>query len=181
MKACSATKRSRSTACAMCWRLSTSRLSSAASRRLVDWVADYYLSNHAAVLRMVISSSAALSAGGTVTEYRPSGIEPARLTPQRAAALDALVDAQGLVRELAEQAGVSEGVIRGLVKVGALEPVTVSIDAPFAAPDPEHHHPELSDLQEAAAGVMRDAVKARRVRADCARWRYRIGQDRNLF
>ncbi len=129
-------------------------------RRLVDWVADYYLSNHAAVLRMVLSSSAALSAGGTVTEYRPSGVEPARLTPQRAAALDALVDAQGLVRELADQAGVSEAVIRGLVKAGALEPVTVSIDAPFVAPDPDHDHPELSDLQEAAAKVMRDAVKA---------------------
>ena len=60
-------------------------------RRLVDWVTDYYLSSHAAVLRMVLSASAALSSGGTITEYRPSGVEPARLTPQRAAALDALV------------------------------------------------------------------------------------------
>ncbi|MFZ1367066.1 primosomal protein N' [Sphingorhabdus sp.] len=131
-------------------------------RRLVDWVTDYYLSSHAAVLRMVLSASAALSSGGTITEYRPSGVEPARLTPQRAAALDALVDAQGLVRELAEQAGVSEAVIRGLVKVGALEPVSVSIDAPFAAPDPDHEHPPLSDLQEAAAAVMRDAVRGGR-------------------
>lgn len=128
-------------------------------RRLVDWVADYYLSSHAAVLRMVLSSSAALSSGGTITEYRPSGVEPARLTPQRAAALDALVDAQGLVRELAEQAGVSEVVIRGLVKAGALEPVSVSIDAPFAAPDPDHDHPALTEAQEAAAAVMRDAVR----------------------
>jgi primosomal protein N' (replication factor Y) len=128
-------------------------------RRLVDWVADYYLSSHAAVLRMVLSSSAALSSGGTITEYRPSGVEPARLTPQRAAALDALVDAQGLVRELAEQAGVSEGVIRGLVKAGALEPVSVSIDAPFAAPDPDHDHPALTEAQEAAATAMRDAVR----------------------
>jgi len=30
-------------------------------RRLVDWVTDYYLSSHAAVLRMVLSASAALS------------------------------------------------------------------------------------------------------------------------
>lgn len=129
-------------------------------RRLIDWVADYYLSNHAAVLRMVLSSSAALAAGGTATEYRPSGIEPARLTPQRAAALDALVDTQGLVRELAEQAGVSEAVIRGLIKAGALEPVTVSIDAPFADPDPDHDHPALSEAQEVAAAAMRAAVRA---------------------
>jgi primosomal protein N' (replication factor Y) (superfamily II helicase) len=127
-------------------------------RRLVDWVADYYLASPASVLRMVVSSSAALSAAGTITEYRPSGYEPARMTPQRAVALDALVDAQGLVRELAAEAGVSDAVIRGLIKCGALEPVNVSIDAPFAAPDPSFHQPELSTAQEAAASVMRDAV-----------------------
>jgi primosomal protein N' (replication factor Y) (superfamily II helicase) len=129
-------------------------------RRLVDWVADYYLSSHAAVLRMVISSSAALSAGGMITEYRPSGFEPARMTPGRAAALDALVDAQGIVRELAAQAGVSDAIIRGLVKAGALEAVSVSADAPFAMPDPNYHHPALNDAQSAAAKVMCDAVKA---------------------
>jgi primosomal protein N' (replication factor Y) (superfamily II helicase) len=129
-------------------------------RRLVDWVADYYLSTHAAVLRMVLSSSAALSSGGTVTEYRPSGIEPTRMTPQRAAALDALVDAQGLVRELAAEAGVSDAVIRGLVKAGALEPVTVSVDADFALPDADFFQPVLSDQQQAAASVMCDAVRA---------------------
>jgi primosomal protein N' (replication factor Y) len=128
-------------------------------RRMVDWVADYYLANHASVLRMVVASSAALSSGGTITEYRPSGFEPARMTPQRAAALDALVDAHGLVRELAAEAGVSDAVIRGLIKCGALEPVSVSIDAPYLQPDPDHHHPALSALQEQAATVMRDAVR----------------------
>jgi primosomal protein N' (replication factor Y) (superfamily II helicase) len=130
-------------------------------RRLVDWVADYYLASHASVLRMVVSPSAALTAAGTITEYRPSGFEPARMTPQRAVALDALVDAQGLVRELAAEAGVSDAVIRGLIKVGALEPVQMAIDAPFPTPDPQHHLPMLSDLQEAAASVMRAAVAAR--------------------
>ena len=130
-------------------------------RRLVDWVADYYLASHASVLRMVVSPSAALTAAGTITEYRPSEFEPARMTPQRAVALDALVDAQGLVRELAAEAGVSDAVIRGLIKVGALQPVQVAIDAPFPAPDPQHHLPMLSELQEAAASVMRTAVAAR--------------------
>jgi primosomal protein N' (replication factor Y) (superfamily II helicase) len=133
---------------------------SAGLRRLVDWVADYYLSRHAAVLRMVISPSAALAAAGTITEYKPSGFEPARMTPQRAVALDALVDTQGIVRELAAEAGVSDAIIRGLIKVGALEPVQVSIDAPFPVPDPLFHLPELSEAQETAATVMRAAVKA---------------------
>ena len=129
-------------------------------RRLVDWVADYYLASHAAVLRMVVSPSAALTAAGTITEYKPSGFEPARMTPQRAVALDALVDAQGLVRELAAEAGVSDAIIRGLIKVGALEPVQVSIDAPFPTPDPQHHLPVLSELQETAAEAMRCAVRS---------------------
>ncbi len=127
-------------------------------RRLVDWVADYYLASHAAVLRMVVSSSAALSTGGMITEYRYSGREPQRMTAQRAAALDALMDAQGLVRELAAEAGVSDGVIRGLIKAGALEPVSVSIDAPFPLPDPLHHQPLLGEAQETAAAAMRSAV-----------------------
>jgi primosomal protein N' (replication factor Y) (superfamily II helicase) len=89
-------------------------------RRLVNWVTDYYLTSHAAVLRMVLASSVAFTVSGTIIEYRRTGFEPARLTPQRAAALDALEGAQGLVRELAAEAGVSDAVIRGLIKAGAL-------------------------------------------------------------
>jgi primosomal protein N' (replication factor Y) (superfamily II helicase) len=129
-------------------------------RRLVDWIADYYLSNHASVLRMVLSSSAALGAGGTITEYRATGIDPPRLTPQRAAALDALVDAQGLVRELADEAGVSIAIIRGLIKAGAFEPVTVSADAPFDVPKPDFAQPLLNTEQAAAADIMVAAVQA---------------------
>jgi primosomal protein N' (replication factor Y) len=65
---------------------------------------------------MVLSSSAAFTATGTITEYRRTGFEPARLTAQRATALDALEGAQGLVRELAAEAGVSDAVIRGLIR-----------------------------------------------------------------
>lgn len=128
-------------------------------RRLVDWVADYYLTQHASVLRMVLSSSAAFSTSGTITEYRRTGYEPARLTPQRAAALDALEDAQGLVRELAAEAGVSDAVIRGLVKVGAFEPVTISVDTPFPEPQADFAAPELNEAQQAAADAMTAAVR----------------------
>jgi primosomal protein N' (replication factor Y) (superfamily II helicase) len=127
-------------------------------RRLVNWVADYYLTSHAAVLRMVLSSSAAFTASGTITEYRRTGFEPSRLTPQRAAALDALEDAQGLVRELAAEAGVSDAVIRGLIKAGAFEPVTISVDTPFPEPQANFYTPDLNEAQAAAAGAMVAAV-----------------------
>ena len=128
-------------------------------RRLVDWVADYYLTQHAAVLRMVLASSAAFTTSGTITEYRRTGLEPARLTPQRAAALDALEGAQGLVRELAAEAGVSDNIIRGLIKAGAFEPVTISVDTPFPEPLPDFATPELNEAQQAAADVMTSAVR----------------------
>ncbi len=130
-------------------------------RRLVDWVADYYLSNHASVLRMVLSSSAAiLSAAGTVTEYRATGHIPARMTPLRAAALDQLEGAQGLARELANEAGVSDAVIRGLIKVGAFEPVAISIDKPLPVPNADFAQPTLNDAQQVAADAMAGAVDA---------------------
>ena len=128
-------------------------------RRLVDWVADYYLTSHAAVLRMVLASSAAFTTSGTITEYRRTGFEPTRLTPQRAAALDALGEAQGLVRELAAEAGVSDAVIRGLIKAGAFEPVTISVDTPFPEPLADFAAPELNDAQAVAAGAMVKAVR----------------------
>ena len=127
-------------------------------RRLIDWVVDYYLTQHAAVLRMVLASSAAFAAAGTITEYRRTGFEPARLTPQRAAALDALEDAQGLVRELAAEAGVSDAVIRGLIKAGAFEPVIISVDTLFPEPQPDFSVPKLNEAQSAAAGAMVAAV-----------------------
>ena len=128
-------------------------------RRLVNWVADYYLTSHAAVLRMVLSSSAAFTATGTITEYRRTDFEPARLTPQRAAALDALEGAQGLVRELAAEAGVSDAVIRGLIKAGAFEPVTISVDSPLPEPLADFDTPTLNDAQQLAANSMVDAVR----------------------
>jgi primosomal protein N' (replication factor Y) len=131
-------------------------------RRLVEWTADYYLAPPAAVLRMALPSSSALEGGRTVLEYRATGRVPERLTPQRAQALERIGERQGLVRELALIADVSDGVIRGLVKSGAIEPVEVSLDTPFDQPDPDHAPPALSPEQQAAATRLAEAVDARR-------------------
>ncbi|HKX77054.1 MAG TPA: primosomal protein N' [Novosphingobium sp.] len=127
-------------------------------RRLIEWTADYYCAPLAAVARMALASSAALKGGGTVTEYRLTGKEPARLTPQRAAAIDALQGEQGTIRELAAHAGVSEGVLRGMAGAGLLEPVAVDIDRPFAKARPDFEVPSLSPDQQAAADALVAAV-----------------------
>jgi len=129
-------------------------------RRLIEWTADYYLAPPAAVVRMALSSTSALEGARTATEYRVTGHVPDRLTPQRAQALERIGDRQGLIRELATMADVSDAVIRGLVKNGAIEGVEVDIDSPFPLPDPDHHRPILSDDQRAAADTLVAGVAA---------------------
>jgi primosomal protein N' (replication factor Y) len=128
-------------------------------RRLIEWTADYYCAPLSAVARMALSNTAALRGGGTVTEYRLTGEAPARLTPQRLAALDALAGEQGTMRELAALTCVSEGVLRGLVSTGALEAVKVDIDRPYDRGDPDFAAPELSEQQAAAADRLVGAVR----------------------
>ncbi|MEY2884155.1 MAG: hypothetical protein RL490_1879 [Pseudomonadota bacterium] len=128
-------------------------------RRLCDWVADYYLSPLAGVIRMVWPSVAFMDAR-QVTEYRPGGPLPDRMTPARVAALERLDGRQGVVRDLARIAAVSDAVIRGLVSAGTLLPVTVSSDADPAVPDPDHAPPQLEPAQADVAGEIAAAVTA---------------------
>ena len=130
----------------------------AALRRLIEWTSTYYLAPMPAVLRMALASASALEGGRTVTEYRATGLVPERLTPQRAQALERIGERQGLVRELALAADVSDGVIRGLCKVGAIEAVEVSVDDPYPRPDPDFAPPPLEEAQEDAAAIFTKAV-----------------------
>ncbi|HVH48746.1 MAG TPA: primosomal protein N' [Sphingomicrobium sp.] len=127
-------------------------------RRLAEWTADYYLSPLAAVLRMIMPSSSALDGPRQLVEYRPTGLIPERMTPQRLKALASLEGRQGTIRELAARAEVSDGVLRGLVNSGALEAVAVEADRPLPAPDPDFAVPNLNDEQQAAAASLAEAV-----------------------
>ncbi|WP_312026131.1 primosomal protein N' [Sphingomicrobium flavum] len=126
-------------------------------RRLAEWTADYYLSPLASVLRMILPG-AAFASPRQLTEYKPTGRVPDRLTPQRKQALEKIKGRQGSVRELARLAEVSDGVIRGLVNVAALEAVAVDADAPFPLPDPDFNPPRLSAEQAEAASTLTAAI-----------------------
>jgi primosomal protein N' (replication factor Y) len=131
---------------------------SAPLRRLCEWTADYYLSPLALVLRMVLPSSAALDGPRQLTEYRPTGTIPDRLTPQREQALAGIEGRQGTIRELADNVGVSDSVMRGLFNAGALEAVAVDADRALACPDPDHAPPDLNDDQSAAAASLAGSI-----------------------
>src|SRR3954469_5158226 len=123
-------------------------------RRLCEWTADYYLAPLASVLRMVLPSSAALEGSRQLIEYRPTQVVPERMTPQREKALAAIEGRQGTVRELADQAGVSDAVMRGLVNAGALEAVAGDAARPLACPAADYAPPQLNgDQREAAASL----------------------------
>ena len=127
-------------------------------RRLIEWAADYYCANPASVARMVLSSQA-LRGPATMTEYRLTGQAPERMTPQRAAAVEALEGEQATIRELAGIAGVSEGVLRGLVNQGVLEPVEVDCDRPYERARVDYDLPELTSEQQAVAEHFAGAVE----------------------
>ncbi len=130
-------------------------------RRLIEWTADYYCAAPASVARMVLSSGGALRGPATVTEYRLSGGLPERMTAQRQAAIEALEGEQATIRELAGIAGVSEGVLRGLVNQGVLEPVVVDCDRPYPRANPNHAAPTLSSVQSDVTKRFIDAFGAR--------------------
>ena len=131
-------------------------------RRLIEWTANYYLAPPAAVTRMALASTSALEGARTVTEYRATGLIPDRLTPQREQALERIGDRQGLIRELALAADVSDG--------GDPRPGQDRRDRsdrsryrqPLPVPDPDFGIPALSGDQRIAAEALVANVAARR-------------------
>ena len=132
-------------------------------RRLIEWTADYYCASLAAVAKMALSSPAALEGARQMTEYRlvaeDARPETARITPQRAAAIAQIAGHQATIRELAETAGASEAVLRGMANVGLLEPVVVDVSRPYPLGDPDFAPPALNEGQQAAADLFVGAVR----------------------
>lgn len=119
--------------------------------RLVERTADYTLSPAGAVLRMVLSCPAGLSPPPTRAHVVRAGPAPDRLTDARRRVLDRLAD--GLPRvpaDLAREAGVSDGVVRGLVDAGTLALEDLDRDPPLARPDPATPGPALNPEQHDA-------------------------------
>src|SRR3954462_8684604 len=126
-------------------------------RKFVDWVAAYTLSPKGMVLRMALRMGE-LGPERERVAVRLAGPPPQRRTPARQRVLDALAD--GLLRtksEAAMDAGVSAGVIDGLVDEGPLEVVALPPEPVARQPDPDFRSPELTAPQRMAADILRGA------------------------
>jgi primosomal protein N' (replication factor Y) len=131
------------------------------TRSFVDWVAGYTLSSRGMVLRMALRMGEHLGPERVRVGVRLAGPPPQRMTPARARVLALLAD--GLARakgDAARQAGVSPGVIDGLVDEGVLEALALPPEPVARPPDPGHQVPELTDAQRAAADALRASVEA---------------------
>jgi len=121
-------------------------------RSFVDWVSNYTLSSRGMVLRMCLRMGEHLGAERERTGVRLAGAPPQRLTTPRRRVLELLAD--GMVRgksEAAREAGVSAGVVDGLIDEGALETVVLPPEPVAEKADPDFAQTDFSPAQRAAA------------------------------
>lgn len=91
---------------------------------------------------------------------RVGGRQPARPTATRTAVLETLGERSMPGPDLARAAGVSSGVVKGLLDEGVLETIEIEAVAAFDAPDPDHAPATLNADQAAAADAIGEAVAA---------------------
>ncbi|MGQ3039448.1 MAG: primosomal protein N' [Brevundimonas sp.] len=84
--------------------------------------------------------------------------QPTRPTAARTAVLEALGERSMPGPDLARAAGVSSGVVKGLLDEGVLETIEIQAVAAFDAPDPDHAPAILNADQAAAADAIGEAV-----------------------
>jgi len=124
-------------------------------RKFLDWVAWYTLAPKGSALAMGLKLVDGERPEAVRVGVRLVGTLPKRMTPARQRVVDAARD--GLVRlkrDLAQEAGVSAGVLDGLIDEGTLETVTLLAEPAADIPDPDFRHNDLSEDQRAAADTL---------------------------
>jgi primosomal protein N' (replication factor Y) len=130
-------------------------------RKFVDWVSAYTLGARGMVLRMCLRMGEHLGPARERTGVRLAGAPPQRMTAARGRVLALLAD--GLARgksEVAEEAGVSPGVINGLVDEGTLETLVLPPEPVAAPPDPDFLAADFTPGQRAAADALGASIAA---------------------
>jgi len=128
-------------------------------RDFVDWVADYTLGARGTVLRMTMRMGEHLGPARERVGVRLAGAAPQRMTAARNRVLNLLAGGMTLAKsDAAQEAGVSPGVIDGLIDEGTLETIVLPPEPVARDPDPDFMQPEFSDVQREAAKTMRETA-----------------------
>jgi len=127
-------------------------------RGFIERAARYICSPVGNVLAMAMRSREALIEAPVETLVVVSGNQPGRMTPAREKVL-AQATAPISGADLARAAGVSSGVVKGLVDAGALLQVERSLDQPFPLPDAERPSRDLTGEQLETSSYLRGMVR----------------------
>ncbi len=125
-------------------------------------VADYTLTPMNAMLRLATRAPGLGDPPSMRKIYRLGTSEPDRMTDARTRVLSVLKDYGGLaftLKELAEQAGVTSSVVKGLVKLGAVNEEDSPRDLPFPYLDPDIPGKELTEEQSEAVRELRNDLQ----------------------
>ena len=125
---------------------------------------DYTLTPMPAMLRLATRAPGLGDPPSMRKIYRLGEGLPDRMTDARTRVLDVLRELGGLaltLKELAEAAGVTTSVVKGLVKQGAVREEDSPRDTPFPTLDPDYAGKALTEDQTSAASILRAAVAAR--------------------
>jgi len=125
--------------------------------------ADYTLTPLSAMLRLASRAPGLGDAPSMRKVYRLGSAEPDRVTAARTKVLDVLRDYGGLsftLKEVADMAGVTASVVKGLVKLGAVSEEDSPRDLPYPRLDPDYGGKKLTEDQNTGAKVLREAVRS---------------------
>ncbi|MFT7592968.1 MAG: primosomal protein N' (replication factor Y) [Paracoccaceae bacterium] len=131
-------------------------------RNFLMRAADYTLTPIPAMLRLATRAPGLGDPVSMRKVYRLGDSTPERMTDARTRVLAVLEEFGGLsftLKELAEMAGVTPSVVKGLVKLDAVREEDSPRDLPFAPLDPERPSKELTDDQAAAAETLQVALR----------------------
>lgn len=133
-------------------------------RDFIDWVAEYTMTPKGFVLKMALSVPGALEPPKPQRGYQMIGSSDdriiAKLTEKQRAVMKVLSDGQArIAADIAREAEVSAGVVRGLLGKGLLQEADIFNPAPCKKPDPFRDGPSLSEDQDAIAQHLKDQVK----------------------
>jgi len=134
-------------------------------RAFLTRAADYTLTRMPAMLRLATRAPGLGDPPSMRKIYRLGHRAPDRMTDARARVLEVLRDYGGLaftLKELAELAGVTSSVIKGLVKQQALIEEDSPRDLPFPRLDPDRPGKALTDDQATAADALRIGLRSER-------------------
>ena len=132
-------------------------------RQFLIKAADYTLTPMNAMLRLATRAPGLGDAPSMRKVYRLGTDEPTRMTDARAKVLGVLRDYGGLaftLKEIAESAGVTTSVVKGLVKLGAVSEEDAPRDVPYPRLDPDRGGKELTNDQAVGAKILSEAVRS---------------------